>query len=107
MGPIAWQPKQPTVSTICLPAAALPLVRPAGNSLGLDFDHRYSAMALISAAFRLSQYGLPLLLEFHQNCGIRAWDLKSFGLASHFRTQSLVSFPETVERSGPTLRIFS
>src|SRR5690349_23662746 len=104
---MAWHPKQPTVSTICLPAAALPFSRPGGSSFGFDFDQRYSTIALISAALRLSQYGLPLLLEFHQNCGMRACDLKSFGAASHFRTQSLVSFPETVERSGPTLRMLS
>src|SRR5438067_9267264 len=110
MAPIAWQPKHPAVSTICLPAAALPLVRPAGNSLGFDFDHRYSTMELISAAFRLSQSTspiLPLLLLFHQTCGIRACDLKAFGFSSHLRTHSFVSFPDTVERSGPTLRMLS
>src|ERR1700688_4418420 len=110
MAPIAWQPKQPTVSTICLPAAALPLVRPAGNSFGFDFDHRYSTMELISAAFRLSQSIppiLPLLLLFPQNCGMRACDLNAFGFSIHFRAQSLVSLPDTVERSGPTLRMLS
>src|SRR2546427_10477516 len=104
---MAWQPKEPAVSTICLPAAALPLVRPGGRGFGFDFDHRSSAMALISAALRLPQYGLPPLFEFDQKRGMRAWDLNSFGSASHFRTQSLVSFPETVERSGPTFRMFS
>src|ERR1700736_3779285 len=100
MAPMAWQPKHPTVSTICLPAAALPLVWPAGNSFGVDFDHKYSTMELISAAFRLSQSIppiLPLLLLFHQNCGMRACDLNAFGFSSHLRTHSFVSFPDTVE----------
>src|SRR5438093_928396 len=65
-------------------------------------------MALISATFRLSQstpFCTPLLFELYQNLGMRASDLKSFGLASHFLIQSCVSFPETMERSGPTLRM--
>src|SRR5436190_2903741 len=65
-------------------------------------------MALISATFRLSQstpFWTPLLLVLYQNLGMRASDLKSFGFASHFLIQSCVSFPETMERSGPTLRI--
>src|SRR3974390_658470 len=110
MAPTAWQPKHPTVSTICLPAAGLPFVRPAGISFGLELAQRYSTMELISTAFRLSQsttFDLPLLFVLYQNCGMRACDLNSFGLASHLRAHSFVSFPETVERSGPTLRMFS
>src|SRR3954463_7318376 len=97
---------------IFLPAAGSPpLFAATSSARGLDFDQRYSVIALISATLRLSQlaasYGgaPPPLLSFHQNCGMRACDLNSFGFASHLRTQSFVSFPETVERSGPTLRI--
>src|SRR5712671_3604576 len=107
MEPTAWHPKHPIVSTNSLPCAALPLGFTAGRTLGFDFDHRNSVMAWISAALRLSQSTpptLPELLELFQKRGMRASDLKSFGFASHFWTQSLVNLPETVAKSGPTLR---
>src|SRR5688572_10775810 len=106
MAPTLWQPKHPTVSTSFLPSAMFPPPRAAaGIGVCFDFAQRYSVMALISATFRLSQFAAsyggapPPLLSFHQNCGMRACDLNSFGLASHFRTQSFVSLPETFERS--------
>src|SRR5436309_10545925 len=107
---MAWHPKQPTVSTSSFPWAAFPLGCASGSAFGLDFNHRNSTIALISAALRLSKSTpliVPLLLLLYQNRGMRASDLKSLGLASHLRTHSLVSLPDTVDRSGPILRTFS
>ena len=63
-------------------------------------------MALISAMFLLSQSTplmTPVLLLLNQNLGIRASDLKSFGFASHFFTQSSVSFPGNRREVGADL----
>src|SRR5262245_46597386 len=110
MALIAWHAMHPTVlsSTSTLPWAAFPFVFFVGKTFGVDLANRYFVIALISAVFRASQSTpliTPLLLLLPQNLGMRASALNSLGFASHFLTHSSVNFPETVERSGPTLRI--